>query len=58
MTGVEREELYGRLEQVRRHFGSANDAVTKDRMTTLVVDLEEQVAAVEADDADAPPTMV
>ena len=56
MTGVEREELYRRLEQVRRHVGSANDAVTKERMTCLATELEQQFSAIEARDADAPPT--
>lgn len=56
MTGVEREELHRRLAQVRRHIGSANDAVTKERMAALVVDLEQQIAGAETRDTDAPPT--
>lgn len=51
----EREELYRRLDQVRRHVGSVLDAVTKERLSALAVDLEAQIAMVEFKDSDAPP---
>ncbi|MDB5621152.1 hypothetical protein [Tardiphaga sp.] len=53
----DKEELYRRLEQARRHVSSASDPVTKERMTALVNDLLQQLAAAEAKDADAPPEL-
>jgi hypothetical protein len=54
MSG-KREELYRRLEQVRRHVVAAGDDVTKKRMLTLIADLEREIAAIEAVETDAPP---
>ena len=53
---TQREELYRRLEQVRRHVGCANDDLTKERIATHAADLEQQLAEAEANDTDAPPT--
>ncbi len=50
----DKEELYRRLEQVRRHVDLASDPTTRERLGTLVSDLEGQLAAAEAQDADAP----
>lgn len=55
MRGARIEELYRRLEQVSRHVGTASDDVTKDRMLTLVADLEREIAYIEAAESDAPP---
>jgi hypothetical protein len=51
-----KKELYRRLGQTRRLAAGVNDPLTEERMRTLVLDLEGQIAAVEARDADAPPT--
>ncbi|MDB5505302.1 MAG: hypothetical protein JWR89_5204, partial [Tardiphaga sp.] len=51
-----KEELYRRLGQTRRLAGGVNDPLTEERLRALVTDLEGQIAAVEARDADAPPT--
>jgi hypothetical protein len=49
-----KEELYGRLAQSRRLAGEPNDALTKSRLAALSGELEKQLAAAEARDADAP----
>jgi hypothetical protein len=51
----EKEELYRRLEQSRRLSGEASDPTTQSRLKALVVDLQQQIVAAEAKDADAPP---
>jgi len=53
MTG--KEELYRRLEQSRRLVAEALDPLTKDRIKNLIAVLEQQIAAVETRDTDAPP---
>jgi hypothetical protein len=49
-----KEELYRRLAQSRRFLSEPLDGVTKGRLAALVADLEEQIAEIEARDADAP----
>jgi hypothetical protein len=51
-----KEELYRRFAQTRRLAAGVNDPLTAERMQELLRDLEGQLAAVEARDADAPPT--
>jgi hypothetical protein len=51
----DREELYRRLEQSRRLLDEALDPTTQTRMKALVMDLQQQLAAAEAKNADAPP---
>lgn len=55
MKKSDREELYRRLEQSRRLSSVAADPTTQERMMALVIELQEQIAAGEAKDADAPP---
>lgn len=50
----DKEELYRRLEQVRRLTSAANDDLTRQRLSALVADIEQQLADAEANDADAP----
>jgi hypothetical protein len=50
-----KKELYRRLDQTQRVLSQPLDALTKERLTTLAVSFEEQIAAAEARDADAPP---
>jgi hypothetical protein len=52
---IRKEELYRRLGQTRRLAAGVNDPLTEERMRALILDLEGQLAAVEARDADAPP---
>lgn len=54
MSDRTREELYRRLEQSRRLSSTASDALTRDRIQTLISELERQIAAAEARGADAP----
>jgi hypothetical protein len=49
-----KEELYRRLAQSRRLASEPNDALTKSRIAALSRELEEQLAAAEARDADVP----
>lgn len=51
-----KEELYRRLGQTRRLADEANDRLTQSRLQALTLELENQLAAVERRDADAPPT--
>lgn len=51
---AEKEELYRRLAQARRMITQPLDPVTKERLQSLVTDLENHIATVEAGDADAP----
>lgn len=52
-----KDELYRRLSQTRRLATALHDALTTERLQALIRDLEQQLAAVEARDADAPPTI-
>jgi hypothetical protein len=54
MHRASREELYRRLEQSCRLVHAAPDEVTRERLKALKLDLERQIALVEARDADAP----
>jgi hypothetical protein len=54
MHRASREELYRRLEQSSRLVHAAPDEVTRERLKALKLDLERQIALVEARDADAP----
>lgn len=56
LKNANREELYRRLDQSRRLRNAAPDAVTADRLEELSIEIERQIAVVEARDADAPPT--
>jgi hypothetical protein len=51
-----KEELYRRLDQTRRVLNQPLDPLTKERLTALAATIEQQIAAIEARDADAPPT--
>jgi len=51
----DKEELYRRLVQSRRFLSEHIDPETRSRITALVAELEQQLALVEARDADAPP---
>ena len=51
---VDMEELYRRLAQTRRLAAGANDPTTRERLTAFISDLEQELAAAEARDADAP----
>ncbi|MET0971548.1 MAG: hypothetical protein ABWY18_20295 [Tardiphaga sp.] len=53
-AGNDREELYRRLEQVRRHIAAEYDTVTKTRMIALADVIQQQLAEAEAGDTDAP----
>lgn len=55
MKKSDREELYRRLEQSRRLSSVATDPTTQGRLKALVAELQEQIAAAEAKDADVPP---
>ncbi|MDB5688080.1 MAG: hypothetical protein JWR77_2669 [Rhizorhabdus sp.] len=50
----QKEELYRRLAQTRRILAEALDPLTKERLKTLALDIEGQLAAAEARDTDAP----
>jgi hypothetical protein len=50
----EKEALYRRLERTKRALADHFDPVTKDRLHNLAVELENRLAAAEAEDADAP----
>lgn len=50
-----KEELYRRLEQARRLVTPSFDPTTRERIGRLISDLESDIAAIEARDADAPP---
>jgi hypothetical protein len=49
------EELYRRLMQARRMHEQPIDDLTKSRLRELIAELEQQLAAAEADQTDAPP---
>ncbi|MDO9439686.1 MAG: hypothetical protein Q7T73_02230 [Beijerinckiaceae bacterium] len=49
------EELYRRLAQARRMHAQPVDPLTKTRLAELVAELEQQLAAAEAGNTDAPP---
>ena len=49
------EMLYRKLEQTRRLAAGVNDQITTERLTELINDLEEQIAAAERNNTDAPP---
>jgi hypothetical protein len=51
----EREELYRRLNQVRRLASSAGDALTQERMAVLIADIEQDLAASEVKRTGAAP---
>jgi hypothetical protein len=51
----DKEELYRRLAQARRMVDEPVDPLTKERLKTLIRDIERDLAAAEARDADAPP---
>jgi hypothetical protein len=53
--GANNEELYRRLAQARRMSSAALDPLTKQRLQELTSDIENQLAAVEAIDPEAPP---
>jgi len=50
-----KEELYRRLEQARRLVTPTLDPTSRERIGRLVSDLESDIAAIEARDADTPP---
>jgi hypothetical protein len=49
------EELYRRLAQARRMHAQPIDDLTKVRLKELITELEQQLAAAEAGETDAPP---
>lgn len=51
-------DLNRRLEQVKRQLGSLTDSVTTERMTALVNELQQQIAAVEQRNADTRGSML
>lgn len=53
--GSGKEELYRRLEQARRLVTPTLDPTTRERIGRLISDLESDLAAIEARDADTAP---
>jgi hypothetical protein len=51
----DKQELYRRLAQTRRLAGNVSDQITKERLNALALDIEGQLAAAEAREADEPP---
>jgi hypothetical protein len=49
-----KDELYRRLEQARRLVTPTLDPTTRERIGRLISDLESDLAAIEARDADTP----
>jgi hypothetical protein len=49
------EELYRRLAQARRMHAQPIDDLTKARLKELIVEIEQQLAAAETGNTDAPP---
>ena len=50
----QKEELYRRLAQARRLHKEPLDARTKNSLSSLIAELEQHIAAIEARDTDAP----
>ena len=50
----DKDELYRRLAQVHRMIAEPVDPLTKDRLRALALDIESQLATVEARDTDTP----
>jgi hypothetical protein len=48
-------ELLRRLSQSRRLASQANDALTRDRLRSLSLEIEKQIAAADVRDAGIPP---
>lgn len=55
MDQATKKELSRRLEQSRRLDSSAADPTTHERLTQLIIDIEEQLSDSEAGNAEAPP---
>ena len=53
VDGRQKEELYRRLAQSRRLASGANDPTTTECLTALISDLQKELAAAEARDADS-----
>lgn len=53
MAAKEKKELYRRLAQARRLFREPLDPQTRDSISSLIKELEQHIAAIEARDADA-----